>query len=550
MKRTGLLPGAMMIAVLMILSGIAWSIDISNGYYYSTGSSGHNPQAITASNFGPQIYYYSGTHNRTYFLWMQRGGAGYSIENMVLFYDHNTEELSDSYGVGPGISGATDCHAHGALVVADDGHIIVIHEKLSNTGSSGHNTQYQIKRSINPEDPSGGFSMVHQTISGNCYPKIWKTANGDLFVSSRYGSNSYYDHYRIMFYKSTDNGLTWNAGNIVVNFGTAKNYWAYHARITQSDNDGIHLAVNRCDRDPGYGYPDCYYLNSEDGENWANIDGSFTKNIITDGPLTSDEMDSHCLVQHLPGNNEVTSLTAGCFSPEENLYLINCETWRNNPNPADWYLRYWEDNEWKKIVIPHNDKLMSIYGLHCITDEEFDIYIEYYGTSIRELQRWRTTDRGQTWNVVEEITSASDHDHRYPVLTANLDDSPYLSLTSSYLNATSCADIFILSREKPTTSIEEQSTAGILADVVLYQNNPNPARLHTDISYALAGTGVVSLSIYNIDGRLVETLVNEETRQEGNHSVLWNTDEMCSGIYFYRITAGNTTETRMCTVLK
>ncbi len=58
------------------------------------------------------------------------------------------------------------------------------------------------------------------------------------------------------------------------------------------------------------------------------------------------------------------------------------------------------------------------------------------------------------------------------------------------------------------------------------------------------------MSIYNIDGRLLETLVNGETQQEGNHSVLWNTGEMCSGIYFYRITAGSTTETRMCTVQK
>jgi hypothetical protein len=550
MKRTGTLYGALIIAVLMILPGIVRSIDISDGYYYSTESRGHNPQAITAYNFGPQIYYYSGTYDRTYFLWMQRGGTGYSIENMVLYYDHDTEVLSESYGVSPGIPGATDCHAHGSLIVADDGHIIVVHERLRNTSSSGHNGNYQIKRSVNPEDPSAGFTLVHETGSGNCYPHIWKTANGDLFVSSRYGSDYYYDHYRIMFYKSTDNGLTWNTGNIVVNFGTARNYWAYHARITQSDSDGINLAVNRCDRDPGYGYPDCYYLNSEDGETWTNIDGSFTKNIITDGPLTCDEMDSHCLVQHLPGNNEVTSLGSGCFSPSGNIYFIDCESWRNNPDPADWYLRYWEDDEWKKVTIPHNDKFMWIYGIHSFSDEEFDIYIEYYGTPIHEIQRWKTTDRGLTWNVVEEITSGSAYDHRYPVLTSNLDDSPYLSLTSSYLNASSCADIFILSREKPTTPIEEQSTPEMFTDVILNQNNPNPVSLYTNISYSLSETGVVSLNIYSINGELVETLVNGETQVEGNHSVLWDTGEMNSGIYFYRITTGNSTETRMCTILR
>ena len=193
---------------------------------------------------------------------------------------------------------------------------------------------------------------------------------------------------------------------------------------------------------------------------------------------------------------------------------------------------------------------MWIYGIHSLSDEEFNIYIEYCGTPMHEIQRWKTTDRGQTWNVVEEITSGSDYDHRYPVITSNLDDSPYLSLTSSYLNATGCADFFIMSREKPTTSLEEQSTSGMLTDVILNQNSPNPISLHTAISYTLSETGMVSLTVYDISGKLVETLVNEETQLEGNHSVLWDTGEMHSGIYFYRITTGSTTETRMCTVLR
>jgi hypothetical protein len=161
-----------------------------------------------------------------------------------------------------------------------------------------------------------------------------------------------------------------------------------------------------------------------------------------------------------------------------------------------------------------------------------------------------TTDRGQTWNVVEEITGASDYDHRYPVLTSNLDDSPYLSLTASYLNAGTCADFFILSREKPSTFIEEQSTAGMFTDMILNQNSPNPVSLHTTISYTLAETGRVSLTVYDISGKLVETLVNGETQMEGNHSILWDAGEMCPGIYFYRITTGRSVETRMCTVLR
>ena len=78
-----------------------------------------------------------------------------------------------------------------------------------------------------------------------------------------------------------------------------------------------------------------------------------------------------------------------------------------------------------------------------------------------------------------------------------------------------------------------QAIAGILVAVISEQPEKITHRVCDLLEY------VKTRSIYNIDGRLLETLVNGETQQEGNHSVLWNTGEMCSGIYFYRCRAAD-----------
>ena len=83
----------------------------------------------------------------------------------------------------------------------------------------------------------------------------------------------------------------------------------------------------------------------------------------------------------------------------------------------------------------------------------------------------------------------------------------------------------------------------------LKQNYPNPFNPVTTISYQLPKTTFVNLSIYNVVGQLVETLVNEYDNA-GFHTVEWNASRVGSGVYFYRIEAGEYTETKKCLILK
>jgi hypothetical protein len=82
----------------------------------------------------------------------------------------------------------------------------------------------------------------------------------------------------------------------------------------------------------------------------------------------------------------------------------------------------------------------------------------------------------------------------------------------------------------------------------LYQNHPNPFSPSTAISFSLLAGAEVDLSVYNIQGRLIRTLV-EDARPAGDYEVFWDgTDEygtdVAAGVYLYRLRVGEAEETR------
>jgi len=88
----------------------------------------------------------------------------------------------------------------------------------------------------------------------------------------------------------------------------------------------------------------------------------------------------------------------------------------------------------------------------------------------------------------------------------------------------------------------------------LNANYPNPFNPTTNISFALPLDSKVSLKIYNIAGQLVRTLVNE-TMVAGTHTVTWdginsNGEKVASGIYFYKLNAGDYSKTMKMVMTK
>lgn len=78
---------------------------------------------------------------------------------------------------------------------------------------------------------------------------------------------------------------------------------------------------------------------------------------------------------------------------------------------------------------------------------------------------------------------------------------------------------------------------------------PNPFNARTTISFSLTKPGAVEISIYDIAGRLVET-VADDYYSAGRHSVLWDGEGQASGIYFYRLRTDRISTTRRMVLLK
>lgn len=83
----------------------------------------------------------------------------------------------------------------------------------------------------------------------------------------------------------------------------------------------------------------------------------------------------------------------------------------------------------------------------------------------------------------------------------------------------------------------------------LFQNYPNPFNPNTTIRYEIPERSFVTIKVYNVLGKEIATLVNEE-KPNGNYEVNFKANGLASGIYYYRITAGDFSQTKKMILLK
>ncbi len=84
----------------------------------------------------------------------------------------------------------------------------------------------------------------------------------------------------------------------------------------------------------------------------------------------------------------------------------------------------------------------------------------------------------------------------------------------------------------------------------LHQNYPNPFNQGTIIRYDLLQPRIVTLKVYDILGQLVATLVNEVPQPTGTYEVPFNSAGLASGVYIYRLEAGEFSEAKRMLLLK
>jgi len=130
-------------------------------------------------------------------------------------------------------------------------------------------------------------------------------------------------------------------------------------------------------------------------------------------------------------------------------------------------------------------------------------------------------------------------------------DSGYIILGRTMTISGSDYDLYVI-RLAPDTLINtgvNQENNPLPNAITLGQNYPNPFNASTAIEYSLPSPSFVTIDIFDILGRKIGMLA-EGTKPAGSYQTIWDAGDKPSGIYFYRIKAGDFTESRRMVLLK
>lgn len=124
---------------------------------------------------------------------------------------------------------------------------------------------------------------------------------------------------------------------------------------------------------------------------------------------------------------------------------------------------------------------------------------------------------------------------------------PFIGVAQNLSNVNSVGFWYLQSHMLATDV--EQTTSNLPKEYRLQQNYPNPFNSTTTIQFALPKRLAVTLKLYDIQGREVATLVDEELEPD-EYKVTFDAEGLPSGIYFYRIQAKGFVQTKKLTLLQ
>jgi hypothetical protein len=108
---------------------------------------------------------------------------------------------------------------------------------------------------------------------------------------------------------------------------------------------------------------------------------------------------------------------------------------------------------------------------------------------------------------------------------------------------------FRSTRDSTFVGVQPQTTPTLPIEFVLRQNYPNPFNPTTTFAFDLPSSSHVVLVVYDILGREVARAVNE-TLPAGRYARMFNASGLASGMYIYRLTAGEYSDTKRMLLLK
>jgi len=211
----------------------------------------------------------------------------------------------------------------------------------------------------------------------------------------------------------------------------------------------------------------------------------------------------------------------------------------------------WEDALWRSIQILHQGTFPQVWNMtrQGVTNIYTLTFTVHGGTHYNMQYRLRYT------GPAGEVTEGGGLGVQNPFRTRFIQPLGPNNFPTSYSAPTDVWDTdgAPLPGEQPyfqiLNSVEQEPELGQPVAYRLVQNYPNPFNPSTRIRYTLPERSAVTLRIYNVLGQQVATLVNE-VQEQGNYVALFEAKSLASGVYYYKLEAGNFTQTMKMLLMK
>lgn len=189
--------------------------------------------------------------------------------------------------------------------------------------------------------------------------------------------------------------------------------------------------------------------------------------------------------------------------------------------------------------IDQDGKTDIVFGTRSADPNAAYVRIEYQGGSLTSPDSYVVT-------VIDSFLTESTSQRFDGVQIANVDDDPEMEVLYTDGNQTGRIPIVVLDIEV-SVSVEDFIAP---TEYFLEQNYPNPFNPSTSIRFGLTKTSTVDLRIYDILGKEIAVLINNEIKAAGIYNVEFNAGSLASGTYIYSLIADNKIETRKMTLVK
>ena len=210
-------------------------------------------------------------------------------------------------------------------------------------------------------------------------------------------------------------------------------------------------------------------------------------------------------------------------------------------------IAFWQNNGGNPIIWEKHSIDDSYSGPLevCAADIDNDGDIDVAATAgIGGEVAWWSNEGGYPIQWVKYIIASNFYD-AWPLSLADIDSDGDVDVVAG----SSSLDEIRFWESSLITSVEGNSKNTVPGQFELFNNFPNPFNPKTTIRYTLPTSDVVLIKVFNVLGKEISTLVNEE-KSAGGYRCEWDAGGFPSGVYFYSLTTGDFRETKKMILFK